>query len=398
MPEERMTRILNEYIAEKAGKPVPVTSDLSALYEVIRSNPNPKARKDAVTYLLKLVDEGHEIDSAEIEKFYHSEKDIIVAAELKRVLNKLKIRSKFSHDPTSKYDRKLSSEQEATIHDETAKLKSLYDKSREAKGAFDKKYKIIGKIADGGMGKIYKGFRLQDSQVVAVKFLLLEELSKNNDRDRIIERFKREGDILRRLNHPNIVKAFEYGEAEGEYFIVMEYVQSVTLEERIQNNPLDFETFKTVILQLCDAVQYLHENGIIHRDIKPGNILIRNHKKPQLKLCDLGLAKDKKNPKLSKFAFIAGTDPYVSPQQAKDARDTDERDDIYSMGKTFYEMLMGRTPGGGEDYVEIRMGDDTASKNINSLIKKCIGHERKDRWQTVKELKSALQETVASWR
>ena len=124
------------------------------------------------------------------------------------------------------------------------------------------------------MGRIYKALRLQDNQTVAIKFLLLEELSKDNDRERIIARFKREGEILKGLSHPNIIKGFEYGEADGEYFLVMEHVEGETLEDRLKRNPLGLQTFKIISLQLCDAVEYLHKNGIIHRDIKPGNILI----------------------------------------------------------------------------------------------------------------------------
>ena len=372
-----------------------ITSDLSALYEILRRNRDAKTRRDAAIQLLKLIEKGEDIDREEITGLYMSEKDIEVVTQLKRALNKLKIRETFSKDPTSKYDKKLTHVEEAKIFEEIERLKKLYDKSSGKEGSFDKKHRIIQKIADGGMGKIYKGIRLQDNQTVAIKFLLLEELAKDNDPERIIARFKREGEILNRLSHPNIIKGFEYGEVDGEYFIVMEHVEGETLEDRLKNNPLGLQTFKTISLQLCDAVEYLHKNGIIHRDIKPGNILIyEENQNIRIRLCDFGLAKDKKDKKLSKFAFSAGTDDYISPQQAKDARDADERDDIFSMGKTFYEMLTGKTLKNDEPYVEVKIDDDIISEHINAVIKKCIGFERKDRWQTVKELKSALQNVM----
>jgi len=371
---------------------VPITSDIVALYEILRSSIDPGVRIKASAHLLKLIENGVDVDREVILDLFGSEKDIKVATELKRALNKLKVIETYPKDPTSKYDKKLSPEEEASIVTEIEKLKRLYDKSSKEDGAFEKKYRIIERIADGGMGRIYKAFKLEDRQVVAIKFLLLEELAKQNDRERIIARFRREGEILKRLSHPNIIRGFEYGEAGGEYFLVMEHVEGETLEDRLKRSPLDFQTFKTMALQLCDAVEYLHKHQIIHRDIKPGNILIFEAEKDmRIKLCDFGLAKDKKDKKLSRFAFSAGTDDYISPQQARDARDADERDDIYSMGKTFYEMLTGRTLRNDEPYVEIELGKSAVSSRINEVMRKCISPDRKDRWQTGDELRNVLR-------
>lgn len=395
VPEERRTQLLDDPIVGDQNKALSISSDISAVYEIIRSNPTPKYRKDAVAYLAKLIEEGHEVDSGQIEKLYDSEKDITVATELKRVLNKLNIRRTLLEDPTSKYDKKLSSDEEAKLLGEIEKLKKLYDKSAGEGGVFNKKYRVIQKIADGGMGKIYKAIRVQDNQTVSIKFLLLEELAKDNDPERIVERFKREGEMIKRLSHPNVIKGFEYGEANGEYFLVMEHVEGNTLEDRLKKNPLDLQTFRTMASQLCNAVEYIHRNEIIHRDIKPGNILIFEEKQDlRIKLCDFGLAKDKRDKKLSKFAFSAGTEDYISPQQAKDARDADERDDIYSTGKTFYEMLTGRTLKNEEPYIEVSIGDVIISKRINEIIGKCINAERKDRWQRVDELRNALMKLI----
>lgn len=369
----------------------PITSDLDALYEMLRSNDDPRIRIRAGTHLLRLIEKGEDVDRDAISDLFRSEKDIRVATELKRALNKLKIRETYQQDPTSKYDKKLAPEEEALIIKEIERLRKLYDKSSKENGAFEKKYRIIEKVADGGMGRIYKAVRLEDKEVVAIKFLLLEELAKHNDRERIIARFEREGEIVKRLSHPNIAKGFEYGEADGEYFLVLEHIEGETLEDRLKRSPLDLQLFKGMSLQLCDAVEYLHKNQIIHRDIKPGNILIHESiHDTRIKLCDFGLAKDKRDKKLSKFVFIGGTDDYISPQQAKDARDADERDDIYSIGKTFYEMLTGKTLRNDERYIGVSIEDRTVSKRIDEIIKKCISPERKDRWQTVKELKSSL--------
>lgn len=400
MPEEKKTKVLKESPPEEKKQTINITSSLSALYEIIRSNPDTRVRKDAATHLLKLIDEAENIDSDEIKKLLDSEKDIAVATVLKRVLNKLKLRRIFSEDHTSKYDKKLSSEEEAKILDEIDRLRSIYDKSYGEKGAFEKKYKVIGKIADGGMGKIYKGIRREDNQFVAIKILLLEELSKENDPDRIVARFKREGEILKRLNHPNIVRGYENGEVDGEYFLVMEYIKGKTVDDMIQSKLINLVTFKSIALQLCDAIEYIHKNGVIHRDIKPSNILIETDKKVTgqpvpyriaIKLLDFGLSKDKKDSKLSRISFRAGTDVYSSPQQLQDARFADERDDIFSMGKTFYEMLTGKTFKNDEPYEEVSKYNVTAPEEIDRIIKKCIEDKKDNRFQSVSDLKESIK-------
>lgn len=395
MNEEKKTAVLNKQDA-KASHSVPIVLDVSALYEIIRANANVKVRKDAIAHLIKLVNGGTEIDCDEIAALFDTEKNLTIATELKRLLNKLQIRQKFAYDPTSRYDRKLSPTEEAKILEEMDRLKKLYDKSSGEKGAFEKKYKILGKIAEGGMGRIFHGVRLEDDRPVAIKYLLLKQLSKKTNVERMIARFRREGDLLtKRLSHHNIIKAHEYGEADGEYFLVMEYVENGTLEDMIKAELLDLDTFKTVSCQLSDAVEYLHRNGIIHRDIKPSNILIdKGNGSLQIKLTDFGLARDKRNSKLSKISFQAGTDEYSSPQQLQDARAADERDDIYSMGKTLYEMLTGRTLKNDEPYVEIIKLNSAMPTEIDTTVRKCIEYRKENRFQTVSEIRKVISDLL----
>jgi serine/threonine protein kinase len=350
-------------------------------------------RRDAATHLLKLFDEGYSIDVAAVRALYDGERDITVSTELKRLLNKLEIAKRLPTDPTVRYDRKLTADEESRLSAEIDRLRNLYDRVREEKGAFDRKYQIFEEIGRGGMARIMRGVRRPDNQPVVFKYLLLEALSKDAARDGLIARFKREGKLCtERLNHLNVIKGHEYGEADGEHFIVLEYVEGGSLEDRIKKGPFDPVTFRDVTLQLCDAVEYMHSQDVIHRDIKPENILFTNHDTYSLKLADFGLARDKRDPTLSKLSFHAGTDNYVSPQQWKDARDADERDDIFSMGRTFREMLEGTRLVDAASYDETKVFDPFLRDGLNTIIKKCVAPEKGDRFQSVSTLRKALKD------
>jgi len=389
---EKKTNILEE---KKEGRMQfgHTSSDVSVLYEIIRSDANSKIRKNAARRLLAVVEYGQDVDADIIKALFDAEKDIVISGELKRILNKLKLLAKFSNDPVAKFDRKLTVAEEEDLEKEISRLRGLYDSSQGEKGSFARKYKIIGAIAEGGMGRILKGTRKDDNYPVAIKFLMLDKLSKNNNRDRIVARFKREGELLtKRLRLANIIEAYEYGEANGEYFLVMEYVDGGTLEAMVKEKPLDLDVFKSISLQLCNAVEYLHRNGIIHRDIKPANILFASDSdgSKQLKLCDFGLSKDKRDGKLSRISFQAGTDDYSSPQQLADARTADERDDIFSMGKTFYQMLTCRSFKFGEEYLPITKINSAVPAGLDIIVRKCIETDKEKRFQGVAELRERL--------
>lgn len=376
---------------EPQGGRSPFTPDMRALIEILRSNADPKARSDAATYLLSLVDRNERIDGDALKELFRVETDMEVATALKRVINKLHIKEVLQDDPTETYDRRLSQIEESRLIREMERLKRVYDKARKEGGSFDRKYRILREIEQGGMARIYEGVRLEDNMPIALKFLLLEELTLHTDPERLVARFRREGELLtKKLSHPNVLKAYEYGETDGEYFIVLEYLRGGTLDRMIRGGALTVPTFARVASQLLDAVEYIHRNDVIHRDIKPGNILVSAAQEVSIKLADFGLAKDKYNRKLSRIFFQAGTDLYSSPQQLKDARDADERDDIFSLGKTFYEMLTGNTFTNDEVYRPITLADESLSMRLNAVTRKCISPERKDRYQNIGELRRDL--------
>lgn len=384
--------------------PKPITSDLAALYEIIRADKDVRQRLDAAAHLLALIAEGREIDRETIAALFDAEKDVAVSAALKRILNKIKIRQQLVSDPTTPYDRKLTPEQAAGLQAEIDRLRGLYDKFQGKKGAFDRQYGQLVFIAQGGMGKLYRATRRQDNQLVVIKFLLLDELSRDARPDHLIARFRREGELLtRRLHHPGILKGYEYGEAGGEHFIVLEYMAGGSLDKLLSAKPLPYPLFKEMTLQLCDAVGYIHRQGIIHRDIHPANVLLAGQSSGpsgsagaaggtlQIKLADFGLAKDKGDPHLSRYLDRAGTDDFSSPQQFANPRAVDERDDIFSLGKTFYEMLTGRTLKKDAPFVPIVMEPSRRADALNALILKCIDPVRENRWQNIETLETALR-------
>lgn len=387
---EKSTNIINPQ--SNIDTPFQITSDVSAILHIIKTNQDVKTRRDAALYLIKLIEDGLELESEKIQPLFMAEKDIRVSSELKRIQNKLRIRKMLDTDPSSLYDKSLHSAVEENLLGQINRLRYLYDESLHEKGAFERKYKIIDQIAEAGMGRILLGIRLADNCRVAIKFLLTKELSKNNNLERLIARFKREGELLtRKFKHPHIVKGFEYGEADGEYFIVMEYLSGGTLQDMINKGPLDFDTFMDISFQLCNALEYMHRLGVIHRDIKPANIMFMCMDGAiNIKLCDFGLSKDKSDASLSRISFQAGTDEYSSPQQLADTRTADERDDIFSMGKTFYEMLTGTIFAENSRYEEISELNNTVPKEIDAIVKKCIEFKKEDRFQSVTELHTAI--------
>jgi serine/threonine protein kinase len=393
MSEESETKILNKQNDGRSRITNNIYSDTSALYEIIRTHHDATVRRNAVIQLICAVDDNTILDVGRIKNLYDMEKDVIVATLLKRLINKLQIGQRLEKDITGKYDKKLSPDEEKIILSEIEKIRILYDKTYGKKGEFDRKYRIIEKIADGGMGKIFRGVRKKDNQLVAIKFLLLEQLSKNNNPEQMIDRFKREGQLLtKRFNHPNIIRGYEYGEDDGEHFVVLEYAGGGNLEDRINKRTIDGLAFEDIALQLCHAIKYIHDVGVIHRDIKPGNILFARDNSNAIKLADFGLAKDKKDARLSKISFQAGTDDYASPQQLLDARNADEQDDIFSIGKTLKEMFESTQFSNGAISREEEESAFCTHHDFDSVFRKCIAPEKKDRFQSVSTLRNALED------
>ncbi len=204
-------------------------------------------------------------------------------------------------------------------------------------------YKILEKIGEGGMGVVYKAEDTKLKRTVALKFLP-PEWTRNKEAKK---RFLREAQVTAALDHPNICTVYEIDESDEQTFISMAYIKGQTLKHKMESGPLEIQDAQGIILQIALGLHEAHQKGIVHRDIKPGNILLTE--KGLAKITDFGLAKLDRSADITKTITIMGTVAYMSPEQAKGEK-VDLRSDIWSLGILFYEMLTGRLPFSRDSY------------------------------------------------
>jgi tRNA A-37 threonylcarbamoyl transferase component Bud32 len=207
---------------------------------------------------------------------------------------------------------------------------------------------ILSELGRGGMGVVYKARQKNLERFVALKVLPREIVEGDGGRVRFEERFTREARALARLSHPNIVGVHEFGEREGVYYFLMEFVDGVNLRQAMRKGNLTPVEALAIVPQICDALQYAHDQGVVHRDIKPENVLVDTS--GHVKIADFGLAKlvtttpDQRT--LTKQGLVMGTPHYMAPEQFEKPTEVDHRADIYSLGVVLYEMLTGELPIG----------------------------------------------------
>jgi len=203
-------------------------------------------------------------------------------------------------------------------------------------------YRILERIGSGGMGDVYVAEDSQLDRKVALKFLS-QRLCQDEDCRR---RFRREAQAAAGLSHPNIVTIHDVGEYRGRPFIAMEYIEGRSLREVVKNEELAIDQAMNLTAQVCEGLQAAHDAGVVHRDVKPSNILVDSH--GRARLIDFGLAAVLRDERLTKAGSTLGTVGYMSPEQARGQK-VDQRSDVFSVGAVLYELITGRRPFRGED-------------------------------------------------
>src|SRR5436309_11862015 len=245
---------------------------------------------------------------------------------------------------------------------------------------------ILQLVGQGGMGAVYKARQPKLDRLLALK-ILPPEVAKDPT---FAERFTREARSMARLNHPNIVTIFDFGEADGLFYFSMEFVDGNNVRELMQSGALTPAVALQIIPQVCDALRYAHDEGVVHRDIKPENILL--DKKGRVKIADFGLAKivglSPAYLTLTGTHEVMGTLYYMAPEQMKRSHSVDHRADLYSLGVVFYEMLTGELPVGRFPAPSEKNAVDP---RLDKVVFKTLAKEPAKRQQTAGELGTEVQ-------
>jgi len=256
-------------------------------------------------------------------------------------------------------------------------------------------YKILGRIGAGAMAVVYKARQLSLNRTVAIK-VLPKRFSENPE---YVERFYKEGQAAGKLNHNNIVQAIDVGEAGGYHYFVMEYVEGRTVADDLAAGKIfDEKEALDTIIQVAHALAHAHAHGLIHRDVKPKNIMIS--KDGVVKLADMGLAREITDIKLAETEAgkAYGTPYYIAPEQIRGKIDIDGRADIYGLGCTFYHMVTGRVPFTADDSADVMRKhlrepltppdhiNTSLSAGVSEAIEVMMAKRRRNRYNSVEEL------------
>ena len=262
---------------------------------------------------------------------------------------------------------------------------------------FDDRYEVVRKLGSGGFADVFLATDRLLGRQVALKVLS----SRYAHDEQFVERFRREASSAAGLNHPNIVQIYDRGEAEGTYYIAMEYLEGRSLKEIIvKYAPLSSELLVSVAVQIVEALRFAHRRDVIHRDIKPQNIIIDGD--GRVKVTDFGIARAGSASTMTEAGSILGTAHYFSPEQAQ-AQPVEAASDLYSLGVVMYEMATGRLPFDGDNPVSIAMKhvhempeaprriNPNLPENLDAVIMRALGKRPVDRYLTAQAMLDDLR-------
>lgn len=326
------------------------------------------------------------------------EQGLCTDSELKRSLEQLKSDGQISPNTLHELMVELgfiTPTQAERIH---AKIKNI----KESKAAVHQipGYAIEGKLGAGAMAVVYKARQLSLNRAVAIK-VLPKRFTQNTE---YVERFYKEGQAAGKLNHPNIVQAVDVGEAGGYHYFVMEYVEGKSIYDDLASGKVYSESEALdIVIQVAKALKHAHSVGLIHRDVKPKNIMLT--KEGVVKLADMGLARETSDTELAEAekGKAYGTPYYIAPEQIRGQMDIDGRADIYGLGATLYHMITGRVPFMADDpsmvmrkhlREELIPPDHINTKlsaGISEVVEVMLAKNKQDRYANCSELLEDLE-------
>jgi len=288
------------------------------------------------------------------------------------------------------------------VEDEQGGLSNADSEHAGDGGRLARGYKLLAEIGRGGMATVYKAVQLQLDRVVALKILSAHLAGDKT----FVRRFLREAKLAATLSHPNIVAVYDVGQGKDRYYLAMEYVEGETLSDLVKREgPLPEARALSIIRQMADALEHARARELIHRDVKPGNILISAD--GAAKLADMGLARSVSTTTTQKTqGLVMGTPSYIAPEQASGERDLDTRTDIYALGATFFYAVTGQPPFDGDTVAAVirkhllepaPLADSVnpeVTRGTSLVIRKCMEKERGQRYQTPGEMTSDVQDIV----
>jgi serine/threonine protein kinase len=266
-------------------------------------------------------------------------------------------------------------------------------------------YEIVSQLGSGGMATVYKAYHRHLDRHVAIKVM---HATFQDDKS-FVTRFNREAQIVARLQHPHIVPVYDFAEHENQSYFVMKYIEGETLKERLQHNLLTVDEIVHIMTAIASALDYAHAHDILHRDVKPSNIVIEKDGTPYL--ADFGLARLATVGQSTMSAdMVLGTPHYISPEQAKGQKELDGRTDVYSFGVVLYELFVGRVPFSAENYYSIindhintpvpqpSLINPDIPEPVSNVLIKAMGKRPSHRHNTASEVIQDLKQAIAIGR
>jgi serine/threonine protein kinase/Tfp pilus assembly protein PilF len=257
---------------------------------------------------------------------------------------------------------------------------------------FAKRYQIIEELGKGGMGRVYKALDKEVNEKIALK-LIKPEIATDK---KTIDRFRNELKLARKIGHKNVCRMYDLNREEGAYYITMEYVSGEDLKSFIRRSGmLSIGKSITIAKQICEGLSEAHRLGVVHRDLKPQNIMIDSD--GNVRIMDFGIARSLKTKGITGSGIMIGTPEYMSPEQVE-GKDVDQRSDVYSLGVIMYEMVTGQVPFAGETTLSVAVKhkteappdpieiNDQVSKDLSRIILKCMEKEKGKRFQQAQDL------------